>query len=90
MEQKHEQGSTFLPQTAAGPVLRSLGLDAATQTVDRLSHQTRTYKQTRAKDKKHYTKQHKQYKTRLLNYCTCCKSRVGLRIVENGFKTREL
>ena len=56
-----------VPQTTAGPVLRSLDL-AAVRTADRLSHQTRTYKQTSAKDKKQYTKQQEQYKTRLLNY----------------------
>ena len=50
-DQKHDQGSTCLPQTAAGPVLRSLDL-AVARTADRLSHQTRTYKQTSAKDKK--------------------------------------
>ena len=55
--QKHDQGSTCLPQTAAGPVLRSLDLDVAPRTADRLSHQTHTYKQTSAKDKKQYTKQ---------------------------------
>ena len=65
--QKHDQGSTCLPKTTAGPVLRSLDL-AAARTADRLSHQTRTYKQTSAKDKKQYTKQQEQYKTRLLNY----------------------
>ena len=42
MGQKHDQGSTCLPQTAAGPVLRSLDLAAAPRTADRLSHQTRT------------------------------------------------
>ena len=36
MGQKHDQGSTCLPQTAAGPVLRSLDLAAAPRTVDRL------------------------------------------------------
>ena len=56
MGQKYGQGSTCLPQTAAGPVLQSLGL-AAPRTADRLSHQTRTYKQTSAKNKKQYTKQ---------------------------------
>ena len=56
MGQKHDQGSTCLPQTAAGPVLRSLDLAATPRTADRLSHQTRTYKQTSAKDKKQYTK----------------------------------
>ena len=89
MGQKHDQGSTCLPQTAAGPVLRSLDL-AAARTPGRLSHQTRTYKQISAKDKKQYTKQQEQYKTRLLNYCTHCKDRVGARIVKNGFKTRKL
>ena len=84
MCQKYGQGSTFLPQTAAGPVLRSLGLDAAPRTADCLSHQTRTYKQTSAKDKKQYTKQHKQYKTRLLNYSTRCNDRVSVKIIENG------
>ena len=59
MGQKHDQGSTCLAQSASGPVLQSLGLDAAPRTADRLSHQTRTYKQTSAKDKKQYTKQHK-------------------------------
>ena len=43
MGQKYGQGSTCLPQTAAGPVLRSLDLAAAPRTADRLSHQTRTY-----------------------------------------------
>ena len=90
MGQKYGQGSTCLPQNAAGPVLRSLGLAAAPRTADRLSHQTRTYKQTIAKDKKQYTKQYKQNKTRLLNYCTRCKDRVGARIVKNGLKTRKL
>jgi len=90
MGQKYGQGSTCLPQTAAGPVLRSLGLAAAPRTTDRLSHQTHTYKQTIAKDKKQYTKQYKQNKTRLLNYCTRCKDRVGAKIIENGLKTRKL
>ena len=43
MGQKHDQGSTCLPQTAASLVLRSLDLAAAPRTADRLSHQTRTY-----------------------------------------------
>ena len=38
MGQKHDQGSTCLPQTAAGLVLRSLDLAAAPRTADRLSH----------------------------------------------------
>ena len=38
MGQKYGQGSTCLPQTAAGPVLRSLDLAAAPRTADRLSH----------------------------------------------------
>ena len=58
--QKHDQGSTCLPQTAAGPVLRSLDLAAAPRTADRLSHQPRTYKQTSTNNKKQYTRQHKQ------------------------------
>ena len=62
MGQKHDQGSTCLPQTAAGPVLRSLDLAAAPRTADRLSHRTRTYKQTSTNNKKQYTRQHKQYK----------------------------
>ena len=89
MGQKHDQGSTCHPQTAAGPVLRSLDL-AAARTADRLSHQTRTYKQTSTKDKKQYTKQYKQNKTRLLNYCTRCKDRMSAKIIENGFKTGKL
>ena len=68
MGQKHDQGSTCLAQSAAGPVPRGLDLDVAPRTADRLSHQTRTYKQTSTKDKKQYTKQYEQYKTRLLNY----------------------
>ena len=47
MGQKHDQGSTCLPQTTAGPVLPSLDLAAAPRSADRLSHGTRTYKQTR-------------------------------------------
>ena len=90
MDQKHDQGSTCLAQSAAGPVLRSHGLAAAPRTADRQSHQTRTYKQTSAKDKKQYTKQQEQYKTRLLNYCTRCNDRVGARFIENGCKTRKL
>ena len=90
MGQKHDQGSTCLPQTAAGPVLQSLDLAAASRTADRLSHQTRTYKQTSAKDKKQYIKQHKQNKTRLLNYYTHWKDRVSARIIENGSKTEKL
>ena len=90
MDQKHDQGSTCLAQSAAGPVLRSHGLAAAPRTVDRLSHRTRTYKQTSAKDKKQYTKQYKQYKTRLLNYSTRCSDRVSVKIIENGFKTEKL
>ena len=89
MGQKHDQGSTCLPQTAAGPVLQSLGL-AAPRTADRLSHQTRTYKQTSAKDKKQYTKHQEQYETRLLNYSTHCNDRVSAKIIENGLKTRKL
>ena len=57
MGQKHDQGSTCLSQTAVGPVLQSLDL-AAARMADRLSHQTRTYKQISAKDKKQYTKQY--------------------------------
>ena len=38
MGQMHDQRSTGLPQTTAGPVLRSLDLDAAPRTADRLSH----------------------------------------------------
>ena len=90
MGQKHDQGSTCLPQTAASPVLRSLDLAAAPRTADRLSHRTRTYKQTIAKDKKQYTKQHEQNKTRLLNYSTRCNDRVSARIIKNGSKTRKL
>ena len=90
MGQKHDQGSTCLPQTAAGPVLRSLDLVAAPRTADRLSHRTRTYKQTSANNKKQYTKQHKQYKTRFLNYCTHCNDRVSARINKNGSKSRKL
>ena len=89
-DKKHDQGSTSLPQIAAGPVLRSLDLAAAPRTADRLSHQTRTYKQTSAKDKKQYTKQYEQNKTRLLNYSTCCKDRVSVKIIENGSKTEKL
>ena len=90
MGQKHDQGSTCLPQTAAGPVHQSLDVAAAPQTADRLSHRTRTYKQTSAKDKKQYINQCKQNKTRLLNYCTRCKDRMSAKIIENGFKTRKL
>ena len=90
MGQKHDQGSTCLPQTAAGPVLRSLDLAVAPRTADRLSHRTRTYKQTSAKDKKQYTKQYKQNKTRLLNYSTHCNDRVSARFIKNGSKTRKL
>ena len=89
MGQKHDQGSTCLPQTAAGLVLRSLDL-AVARTAGRLSHQTRTYKQTSAKDKKQYTKHQEQYKTRLLNYSTHCNDRVSAKIIENGLKTRKL
>ena len=90
MGQKHDQGSTCLPQNAAGPVLRSLDLAAAPRTTDRLSHRTRTYKQTSTNNKKQYTRQHKQYKKRLLNYTTCCNDRVSIKIIENGSKTRKL
>ena len=46
MGQKHDQGSTCLPQTVAGPVLPSLVLAAAPRTAERLSHQhTHTNKQ---------------------------------------------
>jgi len=90
MGQKYGQGSTCLPQTAAGPVLRSLDLAAAPRTADRLSHQTRISKQTSTNNKKQYTKQYKQYKKRLLNYSTRCNDRVSARINENGSKTRKL
>ena len=90
MGQKHDQGSTCLPQTAAGPVLRSLDLVVAPRTADRLSHQTRTYKQTSTKNKKQYTRQHKQYKKRLLNYTTRCNDCVNVKIIENGSKMRKL
>jgi len=90
MGQKHDQGSTCLPQTAAGPVLRSLDLAAAPRTADRLSHRTRTYKQTSTNNKKQYTRQHKQYKKRLLNYTTRCNDRVSARIIKNGSKTEKL
>ena len=90
MGQKHDQGSTCLPQTAAGPVLRSLDLAAAPRTVDRLSHQTHTCKQTSTNNKKQYTKQYKQYKKRLLNYSTHGNDRVSVKIIENGSKTRKL
>ena len=46
MGHKHDQGSTCLLQTAAGPVLRSLDHAAAPRTADRLTHRTRTNKQT--------------------------------------------
>ena len=87
---KHDQGSTCLPQTTAGPVLRSPDLAATPRTADRLSHRTCTYKQTSAKDKKQYTKQYEQNKTRLLNYSTCCNDRVSVKIIENGSKTEKL
>ena len=45
MGQKYDQGSTCLPQTTAGLVLRSLDLDAAPRTADRLSHHAHTNKQ---------------------------------------------
>jgi len=90
MGQKYGQGSTCLPQTAAGPVLRSLDLAAAPRTADRLSHHTRTCKQTSTNNKKQYTKQQKQYKKRLLNYSTRCNDRVSAKIIENGSKTRKL
>ena len=90
MGQKHDQGSTCLPQTAAGPVLRSLDLAAAPRTTDRLSHRTRTYKQTSTNNKKQCTRQHKQYKKRLLNYTTRCNDRVSVKIIENGSKTEKL
>ena len=88
MGQKHDQGSTCFPQTAAGPVLQSLDLAAAPRTADRLSHRTRTYKQISTNNKKQYTRQHKQYKKRLLNYTTRCNDRVSVKIIENGSKTR--
>ena len=90
MGQKHDQGSTCLPQTAAGPALRSLDLPAAPRTTDRLSHRTCTYKQTSKNNKKQYTRQHKQYKKWLLNYTTRCNDRVSVKIIENGSKTRKL
>ena len=90
MGQKHDQGSTCLPQTAAGPVLRSLDLAAAPRTADRLSHHTRTCKQTSTNNKKQYTKQQKQYKKSLLNYSTRCNDCVSAKIIENGSKTRKL
>ena len=89
MGQKYDQGSTCLPQTAAGPALRILDL-AAARTADRLSHRTRTYKQTSTNNKKQYTRQQKQYKKRLLNYYTRCNDRVSAKIIENGSKTRKL
>ena len=90
MGQKYGQGSTCLPQTVAGPVLRSLDLAAAPRTADRLSHQTRTYKQTSTNNNKQYTRQHKQYKKRLLNYTTRCNDRESVKIIENGSKTEKL
>ena len=90
MGQKHDQGSTCLPQTAAGPVLRSLDLAAAPRIADRLSHRTRTYKQTSTNNKKQYTRQHKQYKKMLLIYTTRCNDRVSVKIIENGSKTEKL
>ena len=90
MGQKYGQGSTCLPQTAAGPVLRSLDLAAAPRTADRLSHHTRTCKQTSTNNKKQYTRQHKQYKKRLLNYTTRCNDRVSVKIIKNGSKTEKL
>ena len=90
MGQKHDQGSTCLPQTAAGPVLRSLDLAAAPRTADRLSHRTHTCKQTSTNNKKQYTKQHKQYKKRLLNYSTRFNDRMSVKIIKNGSKTRKL
>ena len=81
---------TCLPQTAADPVLRSLGLAAAPRTADRLSHRTRTCKQTSTNNKKQYTRQQKQYKKRLLNYSTRCNDRVSAKIIENGSKTEKL
>ena len=90
MGQEYDQRSTCLPQTAAGPALRSLDLAAAPQTADRLSHRTRTYKQISINNKKQYTRQHKKYKKRLLNYTTRCNDRVSIKIIENGSKTRKL
>ena len=52
MGQKHDQGSTCVPQTAAGPVLRSLDLAAAPQTADRLSHRNTHIQQTSTNNKK--------------------------------------
>ena len=90
MGQKHDQGSTCLPQTAAGPVLQSLDLAAAPRTADRLSQRTRTYKQTSTNNKKQYTRQHKQYKKGLLNFTTRCNDRVSVKIIKNRSKTRKL
>ena len=53
-------------------------------------HIAHAHTQTSAKDKKQYTKQYKQYKTRLLNYSNRCNNRVSVKIIENGFKTEKL
>ena len=90
MGQKHDQGPTCLPQTAAGLVLRSLDLDVAPRTADRLSHQTRTYKQTSTNNKKQYIKKYKQYKKRLLNYCTRCKDHVGRKNHQKWIKNEKV
>src|SRR6185312_15486790 len=88
MGQKHGQGSTCLPQTAAGLILQSLGLTASNCRSSIASHTH--IQQTYTNNKKQYTRQHKQYKQRLLNYTTRCNDRVSVKIIENGSKTRKL
>ena len=65
-----------------------LDLDAAPRTADRLSHRTRTCKQTSTNNKKQYTKQNKQYKKRLLNYSTHCNDRVSARSSKTDLKRK--
>ena len=46
--------------------------------------------QTSTNNMKQYTRQHKQYKKRLLNYSTHCNDRVSVKIIENRSKMEKL
>ena len=84
------KGSTCLAQSAAtAQRCQSLALDNPRK-AHHLSHHTRTYKQASTTNKKQYTNQCKQYKTRLPIYCTRYNDRVSARISKNGVKTRKL
>ena len=84
------KGSTCLAQRAAAAQrLQSLALDNPRK-AHHLSHHTRTYKKASTINKKQYTDQCKQYKTRLYINCTRHNDRVSARIIKNRVITSKL